>query len=117
MGKTVTFFKKVEDLDTKFNKAIAEVLCSIGELRALIEENDQSVCGDLNGQDMKIQSIEQAMKEVNQANEKRLTTLEAQVKKLFATREPNPIPSRSKYIKIGILIRKLQEAIIEYNRG
>ena len=93
---------KVVDIDAKFSKAISDILCSIGELRARIEENNQSVCGDLNGHDMKIQA------------------LEAQVKKLFSTKEDKPYTLRlsiSQETRIKTLVLKLQDAIKEYNRG
>ena len=125
--------KRLEELDTKFSKAISEVLCSIGELREkqsadlkyLVdaitkiadgrEEYEQQTDGYLNGHDLKIQTLEQAMTEVNQSNEKRLTTLESQVKKLFGTKAD--APTLSKELKVGKLVNKLQDAITEYNRG
>lgn len=126
-------------LDTKFSKAIAEVLCSIGELRTKMEENDQGTCGYLNGHDMELQALKRAMTEVNQANERRLNlleetssytslrplfdrvdSLEKQVKKLFAVKTDEPYTlklSNSPETRIKTLVSKLQNAIREYNRG
>lgn len=124
-------------LDTKFSKAISEVLCSIGELRQSVLENaaeyselrnkliehgtylDDHIV-HIGGHTIKIQALEKAMAEVNQSNEKRLTLLESQVKKLFANKAdkiPIDLTIPDKSYKIRVLVNKLQDAIKEYNRG
>jgi len=129
--------KRIEEMDRKFSKAISELLCSIGELRQSVLENaaeyselrnklreHETYLDDhivhIGGHTTKIQALEKAMSEVNQSNEKRLTLLETQVKKLFATKEEKPYTlrlSNSPETRIKTLVLKLQDAIKEYNRG
>lgn len=120
MEKTVTLFKKVEDLDTKISKAISEVLCSIGELRKSIEIQEQDFDGELNRQDLKINGLMQDVLDTTKDVDRRIITLEAQVKKLFSTKEDKPYTlklSNSPETRIKTLVLKLQDAIKEYNRG
>ena len=111
---------KVVDMDAKFSKAISDILCSIGELRARIEEQEQSFDGELNGQDLKINGLMQDVLDTTKDVDRRIITLEAQVKKLFTTKEEKPYTlrlSNSQETRIKTLVLKLQDAIKEYNRG
>jgi len=111
---------KVVDMDAKFSKAISDILCSIGELRARIEEQEQSFDGELNGQDLKINGLMQDVLDTTKDVDRRIITLEAQVKKLFTTKEEKPYTlrlSNSPETRIKTLVLKLQDAIKEYNRG
>ena len=111
---------KVVDMDAKFSKATSDILCSIGELRARIEEQEQSFDGELNGQDLKINGLMQDVLDTTKDVDRRIITLEAQVKKLFTTKEEKPYTlrlSNSPETRIKTLVLKLQDAIKEYNRG
>jgi len=112
--------KRIEDMDMKFSKAISEVLCSIGELRKSIEIREQDFDGELNRQDLKINGLMQDVLDTTKDVDRRIITLETQVKKLFATKEEKPYTlklSNSPETRIKTLVLKLQDAIKEYNRG
>ena len=112
--------KRIEEMDRKFSKAISELLCSIGELRKSREIQEQDFDGELNEQDLKINGLMQDVLDTTKDVDRRIITLEAQVKKLFATKEEKPYTlrlSNSPETRIKTLVLKLQDAIKEYNRG
>ena len=112
--------KRIEEMDRKFSKAISELLCSIGELRKSIETQEQDFDGELNEQDLKINGLMQDVLDTTKDVDRRIITLETQVKKLFATKEEKPYTlklSNSPETRIKTLVLKLQDAIKEYNRG
>jgi hypothetical protein len=112
--------KRIEEMDRKFSKAISELLCSIGELRKSIEIREQDFDGELNRQDLKINGLMQDVLDTTKDVDRRIITLETQVKKLFATKEEKPYTlklSNSQETRIKTLVLKLQDAIKEYNRG
>ena len=119
----------VNALDEKFSKAITEVLCSIGELRHSREEYEQQTDGYLNEHDMKIQALESQVKKLfarldnHSLRIKRIEddVVKEKMDKVNETSKQQYKPifegAAAKQYKIRTLVGKLQDAIIEYNRG
>ncbi len=124
---------KVVDIDAKFSKAISDILCSIGELRARIEENAaeysklKQTCNEyfdvIDSNTINKRNIEEYQQQTDgylNGHDMKIQALEAQVKKLFSTKEDKPYTlklSNSPETRIKTLVLKLQDAIKEYNRG
>jgi len=93
---------KVVDIDAKFSKAISDILCSIGELRARIEENAAEYS------------------KLKQTCNEYFDVIDSNTINNFATKEEKPYTlrlSNSPETRIKTLVLKLQDAIKEYNRG